>query len=122
MPSADQHRRKAEGNREFLATISLDDHPDWAVIAAFYTAVHLVERLRAASGDGDSNGHTDRLDYVQNRHPEIHGPYHILQSASMLARYESYSNFYAQFDEHNIPERIFARLELIESYLATRLE
>jgi hypothetical protein len=45
MPSADQHRRKAESNRRFLASISLDDFPDWVVVAAFYTAVHVVERL-----------------------------------------------------------------------------
>lgn len=32
MPSQDQHRRKAESNRKFLATISLDDYPDWVVV------------------------------------------------------------------------------------------
>jgi hypothetical protein len=120
MPSADQHRNKAEGNRKFLATISLDDHPDWVVVAAFYTAVHLAERLRAASGDGDSRGHEDRLAYLQDRHPDIHGPYYVLQNASMLARYQSYSDFYAQFDPHNIPDRILARLEDIEAYLVAQ--
>lgn len=54
MPNQDQHRKKAESNRKFLASISLDDHPDWVVVAAFYTAVHLVERLRALAGEGDS--------------------------------------------------------------------
>ena len=121
MPSADQHRNKAEGNRKFLATISLDDHPDWVVVAAFYTAVHFAERLRAASGDGDSRGHEDRLSYVQDRHGKIHSPFHILQNASMLARYQSYSDFYAQFDQHNIPDRILARLAAIEVYVATQL-
>ena len=121
MPSADQHRRKAEGNRKFLAIISLDDHPDWVVVAAFYTAVHLVERLRATGGDGDSRGHEDRLSYLQHRHPDIHSPYYVLQNASMLARYQSYSDFYAQFDPDNIPERILARLEVVEAYLAAQL-
>jgi hypothetical protein len=34
MPSADQHRKKAESNRKFLDTISLDDFPDWVVVVA----------------------------------------------------------------------------------------
>lgn len=121
MPSADQHRNKAEGNRKFLATISLDDHPDWVVVTAFYTAVHLAGRLRAASGDGDSRGHEDRLTYLQDRHPDIHGPCYVLQNASMLARYQSYSDFYAQFDPYNIPDRILVRLVAIEVYVATQL-
>ena len=121
MPSADQHRNKAEGNRKFLATISLDDHLDWVVVAPFYTAVHLAERLRAANGDGDSRGHEDRVAYLRDRHPDIHGPYYGLQNASMLARYQSYSDFYAQFDQSNIPERILARLDAIEAYVAAQL-
>ena len=89
------------------------------VVAAFYTAVHFAERLRAASGDGDSRGHEDRLAYLQDRHPEIHTPFHILQTASMIARYQSSSAFYSQFDQHNIPDRILARLAAIEVYVAT---
>src|SRR5262245_1358951 len=96
MPNKDQHRRKAEANRRFLGTISLDDFPDWVVVAAFYTAVHLVEQVRAAIGDGDSVNHEDRLAYIQERHPGIHTAYHQLQNASMLARYQSNSAFFAQ--------------------------
>jgi hypothetical protein len=40
MPSADQHRNKANSNRKFLDGISLEDFPDWVVVAAFYTVVH----------------------------------------------------------------------------------
>ena len=47
MPSADQHRHKAERNRKFLDSISREEFPEWVVVGAFYTAVHLVERLRA---------------------------------------------------------------------------
>ena len=92
------------------------------VVAAFYTAVHFAERLRASSGDGDSRGHEDRLAYLQDRHPEIHSPFHILQTASMIARYQSSSAFYAQFDQHNIPDRILARLAIIEDYVATQFD
>jgi len=121
MPSADQHRRKVEGNRSFLNTISVDDYPDWVVVVAFYTAVHLVERLRAATGDGDSTGHEDRLAYVQSRHPEIHTAYHILQNASMLARYQSNATFFGQFQRDIIVDRLIGQyLVEIEKYVADK--
>jgi hypothetical protein len=122
MPSADQHRRKAEHNRKFLDSIALDDYPDWVVVVAFYTAVHLVEWLRAASGDGDSTDHEDRLLYVQLRHPEIHTAYHILQNASMLARYQSNAAFFAQFQRETIAERILGEyLPAIQKHVEDRL-
>jgi hypothetical protein len=123
MPSADQHRTKAESNRKFLATISRDDHPDWVVVAAFYTAVHVVERLRAACGDGDSTDHDDRLAYIQQRHPDIHTAYYILQNASMLARYQSNSTFFKQFQRETIKERLIEQyLPAIESYVEVRIK
>ena len=120
MPSADQHRRKAESNRRFLDSISVDDHPDWVVVAAFYCAVHWVERLRAAAGDGHSTSHGERLAYVQARHLKIHTAYHILQNASMLARYEANATFFAQFQREIIVERLVGRyLKEIENYTNT---
>jgi hypothetical protein len=78
----------------------------------------LVEELRAAAGDGDSTGHEDRLAYVQHRHPTIHTAYHILQNASMLARYESNSTFFAQFQRESIKERLVGQyLSEIERYV-----
>lgn len=122
MPTADQHRVKAEGNRKFLATISLADHPDWVVVAAFYTAVHIAERLRAASGHGDSRGHDDRLSYIQFEHPDIHTHYHVLQNVSMLARYQSNADFFAQFQVDEIADKIIAqRLVPIEEYAVARI-
>ena len=119
MPTADQHRVKAESNRKFLATIPLDDHPDWVVVAAFYTAVHIAERLRAASSHGDSRGHGDRLLYIQREHRAIHTHYHVLQNASMLARYLSNADFFAQFQPDEVMEQLIARrLVPIEQYAA----
>jgi hypothetical protein len=117
MPSADQHRKKAESNRKFLDSISLDDYPDWVVVAAFYTAVHLVERVRALAGDGDSTAHEDRLAYIQANHPAIHTAYHILQNASMLARYQSNATFFGQFQRDIIRDRLVGQyLTAIEKY------
>jgi hypothetical protein len=121
MPSADQHRKKAEQNRRFLDSISLDDFPDWVVVAGFYTAVHLVEQLRSACGDGDSVSHEDRLAYVQERHPGIHSAYHILQNASMLARYQSNTAFFAQFQREAIRDRLLGvYLRQIEEHIQNR--
>jgi len=57
MPAESQHQNKATHNRQFLDSINTDDYPDWVVVAAFYTAVHLVERLRAANRHGDRTSH-----------------------------------------------------------------
>jgi len=98
-----------ETNRKFLATISLDDFPDWVVVVAFYTGVHLVERLRAAANDGHSKDHDDRLTYVQQVHPAIHTAYHQLQNASMLARYQSRGDFFNQFQPEQVRELIVGK-------------
>jgi hypothetical protein len=117
MPSKDQHRKKAEQNHKFLDSISLDDYPDWVVVAAFYTAVHWVECIRAACGDGDSTAHDDRLLYVQCKHTQIHTAYHVLQNASMLARYQSNATFFKQFQREHITERLINQyLREIEEY------
>lgn len=122
MPTADQHRVKAEGNRKFLATISLADHPDWVVVAAFYTALHVVERLRAASGQGHSRGHSERRTYIQHKHPEIHTHYHMLENGSLLARYESNADFFAIYQPDEITDRLIAqRLVSIEEYALARI-
>lgn len=123
MPSASQHRIKAETNRKFLATISLDDFPEWVVVVAFYTGIHLVERLRAAGGDGHSKDHDDRLTYVQNVHPSIHTAYHQLQNASMLARYQSRGDFFNQFQPGQVADLLVGRyLAEVEKYVADRLD
>lgn len=110
MPSADQHRNKADRNRDFLNSIDRDQFPDWVAVVAFYTAVHLVERLRAKAGDGDSTSHEDRLNYVQHRLQEIHSPYQILQNVSMLARYQSVADFFNQFQPEDVQKKLVEEL------------
>jgi hypothetical protein len=123
MPSADQHRKKAESNHRFLETISIDDYPDWVVVVAFYSAVHLVECLRAADGNGHSTDHDDRLQYVQAFHPTIHTAYHQLQNASMLARYQSRGDFFNQFQPTQVTDLLIGRyLAAIERYVGDRLD
>lgn len=120
MPTADQHRVKVAGNRKFLASVPLDDHPDWVVVVAFYTALHVVDQLRAALGHGHSRGHTDRRAYIQQHHPKIHLHYHTLENGSLLARYESNSDFFSRYQRQEITDDLLAiRLVSIEEYART---
>lgn len=121
MPSADQHRKKVENNRAFLATISRDEFTEWAVVVAFYTAVHLLERVRAASGHGDSFSHDDRSSYVLHEHITVHEQYHELLNASMLARYRSRGDFFAHFQPDTLDSGLLLYLTEIEKYVAERL-
>ncbi|MBM3993648.1 MAG: hypothetical protein FJ303_05785 [Planctomycetes bacterium] len=95
------------------------DFPDWVAVPAFYTAVHLIERCRAHFGEGDSISLEDRLDYVQHRMPSsVHSANHVLQNVSMLARYQSVADFYAQFQPEEVKEEIVGnRLAHIEHYV-----
>ena len=121
MPTASQHSNKAAANRRFLNTIPIDDHPDWVVVAAFYTAVHLVEQPRASDGCWDSTGHDDRLAFVQERHRAIHTAYHALQNNSMLARYESNATFRRRLTRDEVVDVLVGRyLVAIEAYVAER--
>jgi hypothetical protein len=83
----------------------------------------MVERLRAAAGDGDSTSHEDRLDYVQHCFPDaIHSAYHILQNVSMLARYQSIADFYAQFQAEDVEKKIVNhRLAKVTDYVASEI-
>jgi hypothetical protein len=122
MPTASQHKTKAERNRQFLDGIQIDGYPEWAAVVAFYTAIHVVERVRAASGHGDSTGHEDRLGYVQHEHPRIHGPYHLLQNVSMLARYQSNADFFKQFQPEDVKEKLIdGCLTQVADYASERL-
>jgi hypothetical protein len=123
MPKASEHKTKATHNRQFLNTIAIPDYPDWAAVVAFYTAVHLVERVRAAAGHGHSRDHDDRLSYVANNLETIHTAYTILQNVSMLARYESRGDFFKQFQPEDVESRLIGQyLTAIDTFVSERLD
>ncbi len=122
MPKASEHKTKAAHNRLFLNGIDVVAFPDWVAVVAFYTAIHHVERIRAAAGDGHSQSHEDRLTYVVSVLPDIHTAYYILQNASMLARYQSRGDFFAQFQADDVQQRLLDQfLAVIEAYVVARL-
>jgi hypothetical protein len=124
MPNQSQHQNKAKNNRQFLDSFDWNAHPDWAAVVAFYTAVHLIERLRALDGH-DSENHQDRLQYVQANHRAIHYEFHELLNASKLARYEANSVFHNQLSNFQIKDVVIgdwlvAIEKYVEKYIADR--
>jgi hypothetical protein len=107
MPKPQQHQDKAEHCREFLSTID-DKFSDWKAVVGFYTALHLVEKLRAYEGD-HSNSHDERDAYVRKNHRKIYNAYHQLFNASLDARYKTLSAF-------SIPSEQVQK-KLIDTYL-----
>lgn len=62
------------------------EFPDWASVALFYSALHLIEAAFEAEGRHNST-HPQRELYIKQRHRQLWPPYHRLQSESMKARY-----------------------------------
>lgn len=126
MPSRSKHENKVQSNQRFLDAIAptVETAADWVAVVAFYTAVHLVETLRALDNE-HSRDHFERLEYVQKNHRDIHHPFRSLFDVSKLARYEANAVFFRQFS----PDRVRAEVlnewlrsvrEYVEAFVARR--
>jgi hypothetical protein len=122
MPNSQQHRDKANHNRAALNSLDLGVCPDWVAVVAFYTAVHLVERLRTRqpkSSDQHSVDHQDRLQFVQSHHRSILTDYRELFNASLIARYETLNSFTIKYSQSDVRNVLVDRcLVVIEQYVA----
>ena len=84
---------------------------------AFYTAVHLVEEVRAAVGEHSVN-HRDRLSHVGSRLRAIASEFYELYYASLVARYEANGDFYAQFANADVQAVVIdGWLAAVEAYV-----
>src|SRR5437870_4722551 len=123
MPNSKQHQAKAQHNRTFLNSIALDQYADWAAVVAFYTAVHLVERLRTRlpnPTEQHSVDHGDRLRFVQRYHRSMHTEFHELYNAALVGRYETIGSFRTQFSEADVKSILIdTYLVEIEKYVAS---
>jgi hypothetical protein len=122
MPNSRQHREKADHNRSALNSLDVNACPDWAAVIAFYTAVHLVERLRTRqpkASDQHSGDHHDRLQFVRSVHPSISPEFGELFNISLIARYETMNSFRASFSAADV-QNVFVDqyLVAIEQYVA----
>ncbi len=118
MATQSQHRVKARGNRAFLDEIDASARADWAVVVAFYTAVHLIEDVRAG-GSRHSLNHRERLDFVRVHHRAIFVQFQHLYTRSLLARYDSNAAFYRRFANADIRSVVIdGWLAAIKGYVA----
>lgn len=125
MPTEAEHDEAYRENRAFLASNGglHSTNPRWAAVAAFYAAVHLVERLAARDGV-DNIRHTgpqSRQLYLSH-HPQHHvllADLTALRSASELARYDSLTVFQAAWSAADVQAQLIdGHLAAIESYVA----
>lgn len=98
MPSSSEHSDKAELHVGFLRTINATTQPEWAAVVAFYTALHLIERL-AACESIHHDRHQTRLFYLlrHKKHRIIHSDMSVLRDASEKARYGTVNQFRRAF-------------------------
>ena len=117
MARATEHQTKAEDNRQFLDSFDAQVHACWAAVVAFYTAVHLIEQLRALDGQHSAD-HQDRLGHVQSSHRSIHDNFKQLFNSSLVARYGSNSAFFAKFTNDEVKGILIdTHLVAIEQYV-----
>jgi hypothetical protein len=98
MPTPKQHQQKADDNRAFLNAILSTGPPEWVATVAFYTAVHLVEKLLAYSGNHSKN-HEERGSAVRKDFRQIYSQYHELFNNSLIARYGTSGKFSMTLDK-----------------------
>ncbi len=117
MPSSSEHQQKAERNRAFLESLKDSPATEWLAIAAFYTALHLVDRLCACE-NLHCDRHQDRLSWLNKhkKHRAIYTDFAVLYDASLVARYGTVNQFEKAFPGDAI-KRICKHLASIERYV-----
>lgn len=94
MPTAQEHRRKYQDNKELLTTlfdIKISSHRNWIVIMSFYMALHVIEAKLFKAKGIHSHDHKDRdrlIDETGLFSNKVRQKYKQLESYSKIARYE----------------------------------
>lgn len=114
MPSSSEHKEKAERNERFLGQLVSVDDADWASVAAFYTALHLIERLSACD-NLHHGGHASRGAWLarHTKHRAIRHHYQALYDAAHKARYGTLKQFQRAFPAAAVKQ------QLIETHLGS---
>jgi len=103
MPLDDQHRTRAERNEQFAESLDKTDpiRENWAVVAAFYSALHYVEQFFVRHGTPCVN-HEQRNEQFKSdiRIKRAYSSYSYLASLSHDARYKCSS----------LPDQAFEKL------------
>lgn len=91
MPSSIDHLRRARNNERFFRALPIDTtpYPDWILVGAFLSALHLVEAVLVDKGT-IARDHQSR-NMLISRDPDlrlISSPYRKLKKHNEFARYE----------------------------------
>nr|DAX98292.1 MAG TPA: HEPN domain [Caudoviricetes sp.] len=121
MPKQTAHIRKYSHNKEFSENEYLKDSAniDWAIIATFYSALHLIEGL-VAKHNLHFSSHKMRAQYVSRdkrlRELGIPAKYNTLYNQSIRARYDCVA-----MDKKDLSDVVCA-LNYIEDKLLSEME
>jgi hypothetical protein len=87
MPSEAMHRAAAQRNEDLAARLA-DDAPEWAVVLAFYAALHWVDAYFARQGQHPRT-HIERVRWIQQEGAllPLYDPYRTLRDRADAARY-----------------------------------
>lgn len=93
-PTKDEHLRKAENNKAFAHSIKIDSPTNigWAIVAAFYSALHFVNAF-CARHNTYFGSHSQRNSEVQNNPQleKLRDDYMDLYTLAWNARYTMYN-------------------------------
>jgi hypothetical protein len=124
MPDVAEHDARYRDNRQFLAfqgcLTSVNNQ--WAAVVAFYSAVHLIEKLAAYEGlDNYRHSGPGSRELYLSRHPRHYlllRDLNALRVASEYARYDSLSAFDSAFPGTTVKSVLIDKsLKRIEDYV-----
>jgi hypothetical protein len=108
VPSRAEHLEKERGAAAAAEVLGRAALVEWAVVALFYRAVHLVE-ARFATEDVHHSTHAARVREVNRRLPGVGRDFARLLHLSRIARYEP-TGLITAFD-YEVARRHFAEIE-----------
>lgn len=122
VPSVSQHQAKYKRNRAFLNSGVVLSQPEWGAVVAFYSAVHLVEKLAALDSAGKIHHrtHVQREIWLRThrRFKAIYNDYETLKDASLLSRYGTINQFEQAYDSASVQSQLIdVHLAAIEAYV-----
>ena len=87
MPTEEMHRAAARRNEDLAARLA-DNAPDWAVVLAFYAALHWVDAYLARQ-ERHPRTQSERVRWIQQEDAllPIYDPYRTLRDRADAARY-----------------------------------
>jgi len=96
MPREDQHDQKARQNEIFAESIverGNDTKEGWAVVVAFYSALHYIQAYLVRFGAGDSDNHHKRFEEIKGdpKLQPILAQYKYLYTLGHTSRYKCHA-------------------------------